>query len=111
MFDNVLVPWERVFYFDNIGVANSFLNASSFLPFTLHQVASRQIVKTEFVSGIVQSIIETINIAEYQHVQEKASEIIIALESMKALVIKSEVEAELDEWGYMQPDRITLQSR
>lgn len=109
VFDNVLVPWERVFYFDNIGVANSFLNASSFLPFTLHQVASRQIVKTEFVLGIVQSIIETINIAEYQHVQEKASEIIIALESMKALVIKSEVEAELDEWGYMQPDRITLQ--
>ena len=28
---------------------------------------------------------------------------------MKALVIKSEVEAELDEWGLMRPDRTTLQ--
>jgi len=109
VFDNVLVPWERVFYYDNIEVSNSFVASSSFLPFTLHQVVSRQIVKTEFVLGIVQSIIETINIGEYQHVQEKASEIIIALETMKALVMKSEIEAEIDEWGFMRPNRTTLQ--
>jgi 4-hydroxyphenylacetate 3-monooxygenase len=109
IFDNVLVPWERVFYYDNIEVANSFMASSSFLPFTLHQVVSRQIIKTEFVLGIVQSIINTINIGEYQHVQEKASEIIVALETMKALVIKSEVEAEIDESGFMRPDRTTLQ--
>ncbi|MBE1555643.1 4-hydroxyphenylacetate 3-monooxygenase, oxygenase component [Sporosarcina limicola] len=109
IFDNVLVPWERVFYYDNIAIANSFMTCSSFLPFTLHQVVSRQIVKTEFVLGVVQSIIDSINIGEYQHVQEKASEIIVALEIMKALIIKSEVEAELDEWGFMRPDRTTLQ--
>ncbi|MFJ7936434.1 4-hydroxyphenylacetate 3-monooxygenase, oxygenase component [Sporosarcina sp. NPDC096371] len=109
VFDNVLVPWERVFYYDNIAVANSFMACSSFLPFTLHQVVSRQIIKTEFVLGIVQSIIDTINIGAYQHVQEKASEIIVALETMKALVIKSEVEAEKDESGWMRPDQRTLQ--
>jgi len=42
-------------------------------------------------------------------VQEKVSEIIIALETMKALVIKSEVEAKIDKGGWMQPDRSTLQ--
>jgi len=109
VFDNVLVPWERVFYYDNIEVSNSFVASSSFLPFTLHQVVSRQIIKTEFVLGIVQSIIETINIGEYQHVQEKTSEIIVALETMKALVMKSEIEAEIDEWGFMRPNRTTLQ--
>ncbi|WP_342504690.1 4-hydroxyphenylacetate 3-monooxygenase, oxygenase component [Sporosarcina sp. FSL K6-2383] len=109
VFDNVLVPWKRVFYYDNIAVANSFMTCSSFQPFALHQVVSRQIVKTEFVLGVVQSVIDTINIGEYQHVQEKVTEIIIALETMKALVIKSEVEAELDEWGWVRPDRTTLQ--
>ncbi|MGE7624593.1 4-hydroxyphenylacetate 3-monooxygenase, oxygenase component [Viridibacillus sp. NPDC096237] len=109
VFDNVLVPWERVFYYNNLGVSNSFMMASSFQPFALHQVACRQIVKTEFVLGVVQSIIETINIGEYLHVQEKASEIIIALETMKALVMKSEAEAKLDESGVMIPDRTTLQ--
>lgn len=109
VFDNVLVPWDRVFYFDNIEVSNSFMVQSSFLPYTLHQAVSRQIVKTEFVLGVVESIIDTINIGEYQHVQEKASEIIVALETMKALVIKSEVDAEPDQWGFMRPDRTTLQ--
>lgn len=109
VFEDVLVPWKRVFYYDNVSVSNRFMMSSSFLPFTQHQVASRQIVKTEFILGIVQSIIETINIEEYQHVQEKASEIIIALETMKALVIKSEVEAKIDNGGYMQPDRTTLE--
>ncbi|MCP3764999.1 4-hydroxyphenylacetate 3-monooxygenase, oxygenase component [Domibacillus sp. A3M-37] len=109
IFDNVLVPWERVFYYDNTEVSNSFIDASSVLPLTLHQTVSRQIIKTEFVLGIVQSIIDTINIKEYQHVQEKASEIIVALETLKALVIKSEVEAKIDEWGFMQPDQTTLQ--
>ncbi|WP_430790650.1 4-hydroxyphenylacetate 3-monooxygenase, oxygenase component [Virgibacillus flavescens] len=109
VFDDVLVPWERVFYYDNIEVSNSFKSISSFLPFTLHQAVSRQIVKTEFILGVVESIIETINISEYHHVQEKASQIIVALETMRALVLKSEVEAQIDEWGYMRPDRSTLQ--
>lgn len=109
VFDNVLVPWARVFYYDNMEVSNRFMGSSSFQSFTLHQVVSRQIVKTEFVLGVVQSIIDTINIGEYQHVREKVSEIIIALETMKALVIKSEVEAEIDDWGFMRPDRMTLQ--
>jgi len=109
VFDDVLVPWERVFFYDNVPVSFNFMKSNSFLPFTLHQVVSRQIVKTEFILGLVQSIIETINIGEYQHVQEKATEIIIALETMKALVIKSEVEAKIDKGGWMQPDRSTLQ--
>lgn len=84
------------------------MTASSFLPITMHQVVSRQIIKNEFVLGIVKSVIDSINIGEYQHVQEKASEIIIALETMKALVTKSEVEAKVDDWGLMRPDRTTL---
>ena len=109
VFDDVLVPWNRVFYYDNISVSNNYMKSNSFLPFTLHQVASRQIIKVEFILGIVQSIIDTINIDEYQHVQEKVAEIIVALETMKALVIKSEVEAKIDSGGWMQPDRTTLQ--
>ena len=30
VFDNVLVPWERVFYYNNSAVANSFQITSSF---------------------------------------------------------------------------------
>lgn len=54
-------------------------------------------------------LIETINVSEYQHIQEKLSEIIIGLETMKALLEKSENDAKLDEWGSMRPSFIPLQ--
>ncbi|MEK4425347.1 4-hydroxyphenylacetate 3-monooxygenase, oxygenase component [Solibacillus sp. FSL K6-1523] len=109
VFDDVVVPWHRVFYYDNIGVANQFMNVSGFQAFSLHQVLSRQITKTEFVLGVVQSIVDTINIGNYQHVQQKVVEVIVALETMKALLLKSEEEAKRDGFGYLRPDHPTLQ--
>ncbi len=109
VFDNVTVPWERVFYFENVEVANNFMNVSGFQAFTLHQVLSRQIAKTEFVLGVVQSIVDTINIGEYQHVQQKVVEVIVTLETMKALLLKSEIDAKRDAFGFIRPDHPTLQ--
>jgi len=109
VFDNVVVPWERVFYYENVEVANNFLNISGFQTYGLHQVLTRQIAKTEFVLGVVQSIVNTINIGEYQHVQQKVVDIIVTLETMKALLIKSEVEAKIDDFGFIRPDLPTVQ--
>ncbi|EGQ26368.1 4-hydroxyphenylacetate-3-hydroxylase [Sporosarcina newyorkensis 2681] len=108
VFDNVVVPWDRVFYYNNAEVAEEFPIQSSFHPFTKHQVLTRQIVKTEFVLGVAELLIETINISKHHHIQEKMSEIIIGLETMKALLEKSENNAELDEWGYMRPEIFPL---
>ncbi|PFO06566.1 4-hydroxyphenylacetate 3-monooxygenase, oxygenase component [Bacillus sp. AFS076308] len=109
VFDNVLVPWDRVFYYDNVDAATDFLVESSFYQFAYHQVITRQIVKTEFFLGVAQLLVETINVGEYQHIHEKLSEIIIGLETLKALLEKSENDAELDEWGSMRPSMIPLQ--
>ncbi|MBM7571639.1 4-hydroxyphenylacetate 3-monooxygenase, oxygenase component [Aquibacillus albus] len=109
VFDDVVVPWERVFFYDNLEVANSFKNQSAFLPFTLHQVVCRQVVKTKFLLGVAQSIVDTINISEYQHIQEKVTEIIVALETMEALLTKAEWNASIDEFGLMRPELAPLQ--
>ncbi|MFJ7405164.1 MULTISPECIES: 4-hydroxyphenylacetate 3-monooxygenase, oxygenase component [unclassified Lysinibacillus] len=109
VFDDVVVPWDRVFYYENTEVANSFMNVSGFQAYSLHQVLSRQIAKTEFVLGVVQSIVDTINIGSYQHVQQKVVEIIVTLETMKALLLKSEIEATRDVFGFIRPDLPTLQ--
>ncbi|MBB4824948.1 4-hydroxyphenylacetate 3-monooxygenase [Sporosarcina luteola] len=109
VFDNVLVPWNRVFYYNNAKAAEEFPFESSFHPFTKHQVVIRQIVKTEFILGLAELLIETIKISEYQHIQEKMSEIITGLETMRALLEKSENNAQLDEWGYMRPEIFPLQ--
>ncbi|WP_339161341.1 4-hydroxyphenylacetate 3-monooxygenase, oxygenase component [Siminovitchia sp. FSL W7-1587] len=108
VFDNVLVPWENVFFYDNLEAATDFKLQSSFHPLAYHQVIIRQIEKTEFLLGVAQMLAETINVGEYQHVQEKISEIISGYETMKSLLAKSENDAELDDWGCMRPSLVPL---
>ncbi|PYZ97274.1 4-hydroxyphenylacetate 3-monooxygenase [Alteribacter lacisalsi] len=102
-FHNVLVPWDRVFYYENNSIANDFFRKSHFAPFTLHQIVSRQIIKTEFILGLAQLIVETINISEYEHVQLKVTEIVCGLECARALLARSEQEAFYDERGVLVP--------
>ncbi|MEH7117319.1 4-hydroxyphenylacetate 3-monooxygenase, oxygenase component [Neobacillus vireti] len=109
VFDDVVVPWDRVFYYDNVEAATDFMSRSSFHTFAYHQVLTRQIVKTEFILGVAQLLVQALNVSEYQHIQEKVSEIIIGLETMKALVEKSEMDAEIDEFGSMRPNVTPLQ--
>lgn len=85
------------------------MTKSSFHAFTFHQVVIRQMIKIEFLLGVAQLLVDTINVSEYQHIQEKLSEIIVGLETIKALIDKSENDAQLDEFGYMRPSLIPLQ--
>ncbi len=101
--DEVLVPWERVFYYDNVEIADQFKRKGAYTQLTLHQVVSRQVVKMEFVLGVAQLIVDTINTSDYEHVPCKISEIIVALETMKAFLISSEEKATKDEHGVMLP--------
>lgn len=109
VFDNVLVPWERIFFYHNTEVARDFFGISSFHPFTIHQVLTRQIVKTEFMLSVAELLVQTINVSEYPHIQEKLAEMIIGLETMKALLDKSEQDAAIDTFGFMRPSLPPLQ--
>ncbi|MGM9948828.1 MAG: 4-hydroxyphenylacetate 3-monooxygenase, oxygenase component [Lysinibacillus sp.] len=108
VFDNVLIPWERVFYYKNAEAAGNFSMQNSFPNFSKHQALTRQIIKGEFMLGVAELLVQTINVKEYQHIHEKMSEIIIGLETVKALVEKSENDAVLDECGIMRPDIVPL---
>ncbi|RSK28540.1 4-hydroxyphenylacetate 3-monooxygenase, oxygenase component [Bacillus sp. HMF5848] len=104
VFDNVLVPWERVFLYKDYSIAYSFQQETHITTFLLHQTVARQVIKIEFILGAAQLIIESINISGYQHVQDKLCEIISGLETLKALLISSELSARQDNRGTMIPD-------
>ncbi|MCM3161140.1 4-hydroxyphenylacetate 3-monooxygenase, oxygenase component [Metabacillus litoralis] len=103
VFHNVVVPWERVIFYHRNDLAHQLFARSSFTPQALHQVIIRQITKTEFLIGLAQKMVTVLNVTEYHHIQEKISEMIIGLETMKALLDRSELEAKEDEWGTMVP--------
>ncbi|MFA1818790.1 4-hydroxyphenylacetate 3-monooxygenase, oxygenase component [Virgibacillus oceani] len=110
VFQDVIIPWDRVFFYKNMEVANSFQGESAFRPFALHQVLNRRIVKTEFLLELAEEIIQTIDIGSYSHVHEKMAEMIVTYESMKALLLKAEANAAIDEFGLMRPEIAALQS-
>ncbi len=104
VFDDVTVPWDRVFALGDVEVCNRAYQESNAQVHMTHQVVAKNVAKTEFILGILQLMVETINIGQFQHVQEKMSEVIITLETMKALLLASEVNAKVDKWGTMTPD-------
>lgn len=104
VFDDVTVPWNRVFALGNIQVCNRAFADSNAVVHMAHQVACKNVAKTEFILGILQLMIETIHIGQYLHVQEKMAEVIIVLETMKAFIAAAEANAKIDQWGIMTPD-------
>jgi 4-hydroxyphenylacetate 3-monooxygenase len=110
IFDDVLVPWERVFLLEDVEGANTLQEQTSGIVFMSQQVVVKDIAKTEFILGVTSLIADTIGITEFQHVQEKIAKIIMILESMKALLRASEADAELNRWGIMTPDFKPLNS-
>ncbi|MGG4488421.1 4-hydroxyphenylacetate 3-monooxygenase, oxygenase component [Metabacillus idriensis] len=103
VFDHVLVPWNRVFFYHRQDIAYKLFNHSGFISHALHQVVTRQTVKLQFLIGLSQLLINTLDVSEYEHIKLKLSEMIIGHESMKALLLKSEAEAKIDAFGTMTP--------
>jgi 4-hydroxyphenylacetate 3-monooxygenase len=103
IFDDVLVPWGRIFLLGDVERANKAFSATGAVAHMAHQVVTKNIAKTEFILGVASLIVDAIAIEQFQHVQGKIAEIIYYLESMKAYIRASEADAAVDRWGVMTP--------
>lgn len=103
IFDDVFVPWERVFLYRDVARCNAAYQRTGALANMAHQVLVKNIVKTEYLLGLASLIVDTIAIETFQHVQEKLAEIWINLETVRAFLVAAETGATLDEYGVMRP--------
>ena len=99
VFDHVLIPWDRVFAHGDVELGNRNLGRVALWRQYMQQVAVKNIAKLEFVLGITHGIAEAIGITQYGHVQEKISEIIDTLETVRAYMRAAEADAEHIEGG------------
>ncbi len=109
-FDDVLVPWERVFLLEDFERANKISEATDAIVFMSHQATVREIAKAEFMVGLVTLMAETIGADQFPQVQERITEMMLTLESMKAFMAASESNAKVNRWGIMTPDYRPLNS-
>ncbi len=104
-FDDVLVPWERVFLINDVPLANNAYAGTTAVLHMAHQVVNLKIAKTEAFLGVLQAIVDMIGSGGAQHVQEMIAEVIVMVEILKGLKVASEHGASLNEFGVMTPAR------
>jgi 4-hydroxyphenylacetate 3-monooxygenase len=107
-FDDVLVPWERVFLLGDVELCNRTSEETNRNAHSGHQVVTKQVVKTEFILGLANLMIRTLGSGQLTQVQEMMADIIEHLELMKACLRAAEADAKVDQWGVMCPARMPL---
>lgn len=105
LFEDVLVPWERVFMLGDERLSMRFFQESGFHVHCGHQVLCRYVAKTEFALGILFYMAETLDRASYPSTIDKITEVIASFETLKSLLVASEAGAAPDRFGSMLPDR------
>ena len=108
-FDDVLVPWERVFLLGDVGLINGTGARTHSMAHTAHQGAAKNIAKCEFVLGVALLVAETLGNAQLPHSEERLAELIQYTELMKACTRAAEADARLDEWGVMCPAEVPIE--
>ena len=103
-FDDVLVPWERVFLYNDVALCNQWGERTNRNAHTGHQVVTKNVVKCEFMLGLATLMVDTLGSGELPQTQHLIAELIENLEITKALLAASEAQASVDEWGIFCPD-------
>jgi 4-hydroxyphenylacetate 3-monooxygenase len=103
VFDDVRVPAERIFMLGHPELCNGFYSATDAVVHMTHQVVCRTTAKTEFILGLVSLLTEAIGIEQFGHVLEDIAEIVIALETARAMLRAAEADATVNEFGVLTP--------
>ena len=102
-FDDVLVPWERVFLLGDVDLCNGMSMSTNQYLHSGHQVVTKNVVKCEFILGLANLMARTLGSTQLPQVQQMMAEIIENLVVTKACLRASEADAKLDQWGVMGP--------
>jgi len=102
-FDDVLVPWERVFLLGDVELVNGAGAKTHSSMHSAHQNAAKNLAKCEFVLGVALLMTQTLGNAHLPHSEERLAELMLNTELMRACMRAAEADAQLDEWGVMCP--------
>jgi len=109
-FDDVLVPWERVFLLGDVDLLNRTGIETNFSAHSAHQGAVKNLAKCEFVLGVALLMTETLGNAHVPHSESYIGELMLTTSLMKACIRGAEADAKLDRWGVMCPDPVMIES-
>ena len=109
-FDDVLVPWERVFLLYDVERLNATPHVTHSTAHSAHQGAAKNLAKCEFVLGLALLMTQTLGNAQLPQTEAYIGELMLTTELMRACMRAAEADAEVDRWGVMCPAILPVES-
>jgi 4-hydroxyphenylacetate 3-monooxygenase oxygenase component len=103
LFQDVLVPWDRVFLKKDPLHGNRMRAETGMLPHVFHQTTTRATVKAQLVLGVASLMTEYLGTNVVPSVQEKLGELLDYVELLKACVRSGEADAHATADGTFAP--------
>lgn len=113
VFDDVLVPWERVYAYRDVDIANESTRGLRFVESLGHQVVCKNVAKTRFLLGLAHLLAESTQVSSFINVQEKLGDIttyLMTMESLALAAVEGAFQAENGFW-YCNPAAINAALR
>ena len=110
VFDDVLIPWERVFLYNDVKMGNALFAQASIRNHTGHQTAIRGLAKCQLLTGIAIAMTRAVKSDVFLHVQEQLGEILGYLQLIEAAILMAERNAEPTGRGALRPAYAPLQA-
>lgn len=108
VFDEVLVPWERVFIHRDPEFCNGLFNRTGAMAQVMHQTSTKNLAKAEFMMALGFAIAKSTNIDGHLHVQGLLAELIQSAEFVRSCIRASEADAAIGSSGLMTPAEMPL---
>jgi 4-hydroxyphenylacetate 3-monooxygenase len=103
IFDDVRVPWERVFIYRDIDIFNGLYRRTGAQGPMAHQFVTKDWAKAEFMMALAFALVRTTKVDEFQHIQGGLAELINDVEVIRACILASEADAVPSAHGVMLP--------
>ena len=110
VFDDVLVPWDRVFLHGDVKMGNAMFAQGSVRNHTGHQTAIRGLAKCQLVAGVAIALTRTVKSDVFLHVQEQLGELLGYLQFIEGAILMAEQKAEPTGRGAIRPAYAPLQA-
>jgi aromatic ring hydroxylase len=107
---DVLIPWERVFLYNDVTMGNALFAQASIRNHTGHQTAIRGLAKCQLMTGVAIALTRAVKSDVFLHVQEQLGELLGHLQLIEAAILMAERNAEPTGRGALRPAYAPLQA-
>ena len=104
VFDDVLVPWDRVFFYNSLEAANSMRFMTGVAAFSGHQSVHRSAVRMSLAVATAQAMTRSVKTDVFPNVGELLGKCVAQYKAIEAIIYASENQPRVTETGTHWPN-------